>query len=1069
MLTSWKQIRTSIEYPLSTSKGSTKKKKSGKSSVKPATDNIDSCIGAHFVQPLDLSHQERANKSLSRRVNNNQKRRKLNDVNTTTDGNDVIPKSDMEPILCVTSPHRVVFMEDCGSSSSDSSDSNLTESKSRNYVTRPGPSTRFALRGTTTIQSTTGTDGTFAGILPHGAQYDPASNLIYAIRNGGSEIAIWTAAPSSTLPGPDDEAVVRKGGNARINGKKLSPGRGTPKKRKSREQQSAFRGSDSPEDLIICERLQIPDGKNVMTLTPFSIPASAVGVAGCCDDGSIWVAIQFQKNGSSDQFQLLTADGSAMIDKAASRPTSGRNTRRKTTSKTKIEDKEGGWMLLDSRATATNTKNSVLLAIQSVILSGDKNQVAFRNHQVRLNKESEDHAAIHIDRSAIQNILQLETSGADIAAKLDASTDSLSIVHKKNGDRWLFTSVELSSSGSALIHSKRTFPLPIEPLSGTSMFSFGSVGQNTVAILMKRQINEQQKACVMSLRIVDFRRKAELSSLSWTEGDDIEFKESRFNAKDTDLHNMLHGKRCNAMVTHKQSGTIALLTSSNEDKGSIDVVFSRLEMSSANSPNVLMASCGSSLASALRSATISASHPAEATKHSTLKATLNTNITNCISSEAKAASSDQSAVDDSVDQARKLLATSANEFVDLLTSSPAEDRPVTNGRIRKGSKASKKSVRSISWKQVIHESCMMITKAKGMVLDCHKNGINGIRSDASNLMILKRGIADDMPKVFIETAFKETATVLLLLQREEASAKNDRGFMKAIQEATCILVEVLQTKLISARADYGIGLLHSGNVFSSLLQACTSLASADIGSGSFGKLHVIDAMLEHVLDIPEGALISILRFVVRNITVDDIIAYYLSALKLSKKGTNLSTQWKEMRDEEDEKEKIGTRLISQVVLEFTSKIVTYSNCNHSFLTKAMADSINTSDEVETLLLTLAKLLKVGDGHKFQEHMRGSKSNSVSLSSGTIHWISALTDAHMGTILKIINEGGLAINKIQRAVRYAMAQSELANDVGEISDLIMPRESAGLVTKSKVTNPSSGDNATAAYTIERLAF
>lgn len=986
---------------------------------------------------------------------------------------------DMEPILCLTSPHRVVFMGKGESGSSAADHGNLMESKSRNYVTRPGAGSRFSLPGTTG-QNTTG-KGTFAGMLPPGAQYDPASNLIYAIRNGGSEVAVWTAAPSSALAGPDDE-----GSEVAINGKKMTPKKA--RKRKAQQPQD-IHGSGSPADDIISQRLQIPEGKKAVTLTPFSIKGqgslAAVGAAGCCDDGSIWVAICFQSSESCGQFQLLMVEGSS-TDVAA--PVVKVSTRRKSSSAKTNGDRKGGWVLLDSRVTgkvdsrgisgAGGDGSSVLLTIQSVILSEDKNaQVAFRNHQVCIHntESSNTHLSVLVERSTKQDILQLASSESDIAVKLDVNADSLSIVHRKSKDGWMFTSIDLSRSDGALINSTRTFPLPFDGLNGSAtVFSFGRVGQNVVAMLMKSQSIEHPETSLMSLRVIDFQRKAELSSLCWIEGDDAENEEPTSISKDSILNKMLHGKQCHAMITNELDGSIALLTSSKEDKGSLDIVFSKLEVNSTKTQDAPMASSSTSLASALRFVATSAPYPLEA-KNPAPQGRPNAKLANVISSEADDNNARQCVVDDAVEKACKLLATSAKELIELTTGSIEKaNGSNTNGETRNGSKARKSIARSISWREVYHDGSMLITEAKGGKPNDNKNLMNGIRGDVDTPMALKSAKTNELPKRFIEAAFKETVTVLLSLHKESAPTKAQKGFQKTIQEAIYILVEVLGTNLISARSDYGVGLLHRGNVLLSILQACPSPSLSDIGNGIVGKLHVIDVMLEHVQDIQEGVLVSILRFVLRNVKVEDVEGYYSTISATSKKGTRLSNQHKELTDlQEDEQKLIGIRLLSEAMLDFTSKIVTYSSCNHSFLTKAMRDSIGASGEVETLLLTLAKLLKLGSTRKSREDDDDSSnnphSNQVSLSLGTIHWISALTDAHMDTILKITNEGGLVIDRIQRAVRSAMAQSEFANEVREISDLFMSGETTDVVKKSSIAHSSSRDTAIVSYSMERLAF
>lgn len=1068
MLTTWKQTRTSIEYPIHASNngGGSAKKKKKKSRKSLAETEISSStpdvIGAQFVGPF---FQEKANPSSSV---GNKKRRKFNNDSTSGGSGNTTSMDHTDPILCLTSPHRVVFMEK-GEKDSIAS-GNFTESKTRNYVTRPGAGSRFSLSGGSTGQKASNDGTTFAGMFPPGAQYDPASNLIYAIRNGGAEVAIWTAAPSSSLPGPDDDAFGDEGSNG-INGtkgRKLNP-RENARKRKPIQQKAAVHGgSGSAADGIISQRLQIPEGKVAVTLTPFSIPALAEGAAGCCDDGSVWVAIRFQ----TGEFELLIAEGSSMVEKAAKGSASAVKKKRKSLAKTKIEDKKDGWVLLDSRATGTmerhDGKTSVLLSIQSAIFPEDKAQVVFRNCQVRIhNEESNNHTAINFQRFKEQNILQLETSGSDIAAKFDASADSLTIVHRKNEERWMFTSVDLSRSSGALINSMVTFPLPFE-MNRPTVFSFGNVGQNVVAVLMKSHSIEQPETSVMSMRIIDFRRKAELSSICWIEGDDSEIEELRPIFKDILLNRMLQGKRCHGMITSELDGSIALLTTSKDDKGSLDVVFSKLDMNSTALQNAPAPSNYTSLASALRSAATSSSHPAEANETPLPKGRSITNMAKAISSESASNGVHLSMVDDAVDQACKLLATSAKELIELTGVRIAENGSIANGKSRKGPKASEKNAPLISWMKVYHDSCALILKAKGGELTPNN-------SEVDTLMSCESAKTNEMPKRFVEAAFKETATILLTLHREEAQKKSHTDFQMTIQEASRTLVEVLQTNLISARADYGLGLLHRGNVFFSILQACPSLSSADVASGNIGKLHVVDAILEHVRDIPEGALVSILRSVIRTVRVDDVVGYYSSAQDKFKKGARLSNQYKEMADkQEDSQKQIGTRLLSQAVLDFTSKVVTYSNCNQSFLTKAMRDSINTSGEVETLLLTLAKLLKLGSALSEDDNdpANDSNSNQVSLSLGTIHWISALTDAHMGTLMKLTNEGGLVIDRIQRAVRSAMAQLEFANEVREISDLIMsgmPGESTCPVTKSAAAQSSSGDTVIVPYSMERLAF
>ena len=123
----------------------------------PPNNNI---IGAQFIsigqqqQPRIADRQEKSNPS------NNKKRRKVNNHHNannhknkgTSNNNNNIEEMDenKSSILCVTTPHRVVFMENdkTGLSSSTPtlllSEDNYMESKSRNYITKPGLSTSFS-------------------------------------------------------------------------------------------------------------------------------------------------------------------------------------------------------------------------------------------------------------------------------------------------------------------------------------------------------------------------------------------------------------------------------------------------------------------------------------------------------------------------------------------------------------------------------------------------------------------------------------------------------------------------------------------------------------------------------------------------------------------------------------------------------------------------------------------------------------------------------------------------------------------------------------------------------------
>jgi len=1065
MLTiSWKQTRTSIEVtpPPNITRNE-------ESENLPAPSDI--ILGAQFIRPRarhDPFYHEKNNTSSLVRVD--KKRRKFINDNSELG-------VDMEPILCLTSPHRVVFV-DTNASGTKSAENFLVESKSRNYVTRPGPTSRFSLCGNS--RNYTANRINFGGMLSPGAQYDPASNLIYAIRNGGTEVAIWTAAPSSTLPGPDEK------GNERVTNGRIFSAEGEknevlktmmPKKRKkwqSMQQQQQIQGA------VISQHLKIPAGSLAMTLTPFAIPESSslkgkgklavVGAAGCCKDGSIWVAACFPP---SCHFELLIVKGSS-IDNAKC----GINVDEGQKASLKAHSvRKAAWVLLGSCVTGevsysitsgdSNNKPSVLLPIRSVFLSKDeKSQVVFRSHQVRIHKkESRDRKlSAFIEKSTMQDILQLHSCNSDVAVHLEMDTDSLSIIHRKSGDRWMFTLINFSQSDGALVKLMRTFPLPYDGLKHTAtLFSFGRVGLNTVAVLLKSQSTKEPKNSVLSLRIIDFQRMAELSSLRWTDGDDATCKESRYVFGDNVKDAALQGKQCHAMITNEFDGSIVLFMSSKEDIGSVDILFSKLEMRN------------SSLAFALDSKASLLSNTIGTISSKVHTGRLNSNLARRFSSEADKIYVCQGVVDDAVDKACKLMATSSKDLIDLiLRSSETDNGLITNGTSPEGSITRERIGSSISWRKVYQEASMLIVHAKEQHLNHNSLIRNVFKVDIGNLVELKSVTNGELPKRFIKVAFKETANILVLLHKKAASSQAQKALWKSIQESTSILFELLQTNLISAREDYGVGFLHHGHILLVILRASSTISLSDIYVGTVGKLHIIDAMLEHVRDIPEDALVSFLRFVLINVKAEDAVAFYSTTPQTSLKATSLSNQYKEsLASQKDSQKHAGTRLLSEALLDFTSKIVTYSYCNHFFLTKAMLANVNASDEVETILLTLAKLLRLGSTCNAQkdknECTKNTHSNMASLSLGTIQWILALTDAHTDTIFKTVNEGGLIIDRVKSAVRNAMVQSENANEIRDISDLIMSMEVASVVTKSTDTQSRSCETVIAAYSVERLVF
>eukprot|EP00970_Alexandrium_tamarense_P009974 scaffold1976_cov187-Alexandrium_tamarense.AAC.3 len=962
MLTSWKQTRTSFEYPLATTT-SPKKKTEQKKSSNVSTSSINR-IAVSFVQPLacnDPFYQERADPLRSSAGGSKKRRKGLND-RVVGEGSNV---DDMEPVLCLTSSHRVALVGRGGGGTSG-----LIESKSRSYVSRPGMGSSFVVASASGDSTNATSDVSFTGMTSSGAQYDPTSNLVYGIRNGGAEIAVWTATSSSILQGPDDDSQM--GGKR---GDELSKNQ-NGKKRKPKQQEPSL----LPEG-VVAQRLSLPEGKTAVTLTPFSIPLlpslkgkqnlGAVGASGCCADGSIWVVIQSHENTSDSPFELVILDGS--VDENRTNGAADNSNRRTKA----VANKSSGWKVMDSRVVGSSDGGdkgpiSFNLAVNSVVFSEDEGQVALRHHQVCI-VNGDDNIQCRLDKSTNQPVVQLDKDTPfDVTAKLDASGDSLIVAHRYIKGGWAFSSVDLSQTGVALVNSLVSTHLPDggHDRDNATLFSFGCVGKHTFAVLTKESTS-------FILKIMDLRRKAELSSLSWVEG----------GSNNGPLNKLLQGKRCHAMITNELDGSIALVTSPIGEKGCISLVCTKVETTLVDNQNNASESSNYSLALALRAAALTGTSTASTI--STAEGISGNSLASMLSSITNNLA-DRNAVGKAVESACNHLIQAAKA-----TREKEVDSAAANGKSRKSS-SKKEAKGSCDWKN------------KGK---------------------------------------KDTRQGLL-----------------------SVLVEVLETGLISAREEYGVDVLNGDNVFISILKASLD---EEAPSKSIGALHVIGAMLKHVRDIPERVLVFTERFVLRNVGVSDVVAYYSqssSALKgrgLSKKGVKLANQYIEIKTA-DKKDVLASKLLSEAVLDLTSQIVSYSKCNHSFLSKAMRDVLSSSGEVETLLLTLAKILRSGDGASPQSYTGG-----VSLCSGAIYWVSALTDAHLGTILNISNEGGLVIERTQSAVRSTMAQSDLANELKEISDRIAGGIVAISASKAKksvvVRSARSLEAAIAPYSTERLAF
>lgn len=973
MLTSWKQTRTSFEGAINDegSGGKKKAKKKSPNGSKTISDTNKIDIGGVFVQPLgndDPSFLERSNPSSA---NSKKKRRKQGGTGFADTAS-----MDVEPVICLTSQHRVAIL-------GKAKDGNLVESKSRTYVTRPGAGSQFSL------SSGASDDAPFAGMPRLGANYDPGSNLIYAIRNNGTEVAVWTAAPSSVISGPDDKVD-----SSRVNGKKLDEVGAHQNMKKRKAEQHDVDTSGSSTHAIISQRLQLPKGKVALTLTPFSTTLpngkkslTLVGASGCCEDGSIWIAIRSVNGTSFDGHFILTiVDGSSFNQKEANR------SRRSGKSRTGNSE----WKVLDSRATCAieSQGRKGLLTLYSVLYCVESGRLAHHQQHASISTKDGDWNISNVEKSTLIDFLNFPQTKRDVAAILDTSGCLVTVAHRSDGEGWMLTSADVSQSDDT--PTKSTFPLSCS--NNESVFSFGNVFNNISAILTRGNDT-------MTLKLVDIQRRAEISSVS--------------------LNRTLDDKKCLAMFTNERNGLIALLTSS-EEPGSVELLQANLDISS-NLQSTSVAK-GTSLASSLRLVAQSSTSAKDVAETLPKAQRTNASFGVVVSGDFFRKDDRPKSNDTIVVEACTLLLSASNS---LINGEQEGEAYPSNGKRRKGKQGQKSRENSTKWDTVYQQGCVMITDARrGEEGKPMKNGII-VHSSAES---------SQLPKAFVDVAFRESVRLLLSSKKE------------LHQDSLTVLVSVLGTQLVSAREDYGIA--HREHLFLRILKC----ASYSLEDGKIGKLDLIDAILSNVRDIPEGLLVSILRFVLRTVNAEDAVAHY----KKSPKHYKLSKQ--------SASQKIPTRLLSQIIVDFTSKIVTNSKCNHSFLTKAMQDSIRNSAEVETILATLSKLLKSGNMHEQED----CGYDRVSLSMGTIDWLSAITDAHMGTVVKITSEGGLLLDKMQRSIRSVMSQSEFANELKELADysisVASSLDAAAAAAKSNTAAKSnSNDTVVTPYSFERLAF
>lgn len=986
MLTDWKQIATSFEVPISDGKKS--QHVNGSISQAEKELRLNGEIGAHFVQPLPSQNSfylERVNPASK----SAKKRRRMS-------GRLAVEESliDVEPSLCITSSHRVAFV---GKATNPVENDGYLESKTGAYVARPGSASSFRLGN---AQPST---YSFAGMASSGAQYDPSSNLLCAIRNDGAEIAIWSAVSSSVLSGPDE----RSKGIGRDKGSDAFDCKSKPiHERKRKAQQHENGGTDG----IVSELLPIPHGKRIATLTPFSIPSPkdvsslvAFGAGGCCTDGSIWIAVQFARD-STGLFRMLIVDGSSVVTSDTTNGASKRG--RRKTKPSHVSNDDAVLVSRVSGAVDPSQRQAIALTFSSVLRSGG-GQITVRSHQVKVvPKESE--IDVSVTRYSEKHVLSL---GSDEVAATINSHGSLCIVHRENDESWVLSSSDLSESkGSDLGPILSSFPLVSPGLCGASVFSFGSLSKSTVALLMVGSSKERPRSRAYNLRLLDVERKAELHSMTWLDGEGAGESE-------------MSGKMCRGMLTNELDGSLAILASPTGSAGCLVLVTATLAPTLPQKGSDKVSRDSSTLASSLRNS--STTFLPEVSGWPSMPRSAD--LSKIVVVDDKSNATRKCSVDNAIAAACKLLADSAKDLID--SSSKSGNALLVNGKKRKVSSKSKHTS-PVKWSEVYRNCSTLIADAEEGNSAPTKPLRNGSKPQAATQVD-----CNVLPTQVIHVAFRETTRILTSLTESRGSI---------VQDVSAVLSDILKRNIISARKS-----TYDQEVFVTL-----------INHGASQKLNLINIVLKHVPDIPEGLLVTLFHLVLRSATVEEASAYYQSGS--FSKGSKLSKKYRDSPDG-DVKDQIAQRLLAEVVVEFALRIVTYSTCNHSFLSKALREGISSAAEVETMLLTLAKLL--GRMH-LDEFELTSSSCRVSLPMGAIQWIKALTDAHMGTILKIKSEGGLVLDRVQRSIRSAKSQSEYASEIVEILAQISSSETQKR-RKAQITSLLH-DN-TEPYTVERLTF
>ena len=315
-----------------------------------------------------------------------------------------------------------------------------------------------------------------------------------------------------------------------------------------------------------------------------------------------------------------------------------------------------------------------------------------------------------------------------------------------------------------------------------------------------------------------------------------------------------------------------------------------------------------------------------------------------------------------------------------------------------------------------------------------------------------------LPQSFVDGAFYAALDIIL------QSNDDDNTFVsRKIVSAQRVLVKIMRTGKISARDHLGSGVLRTILLASRRLDA-PSIPEAEKAPSA---LNVIDSILIHCSDdIPEAALVTMLHHVLCYISPDEMIEFFSSGkyqscptfvpskvLVLVDEKNDVMAEMLLIENEKTTKkrgktpsrkrqEEINVRMtelngladdlrasiLAAGTIHFADRVVSYSKTNGSLLRSALVDVLVHAKrgEVTTLLSVLTKLLLVPTAKSSSEACANYTSRTASIAE----WVSALTDAHLATLLDA--EGLKLVAAAKAAVAASAAQAEV---VARMQDLI----------------------------------